>query len=76
MNKVEIIRKYAVYAVYIIFLTSFQVSFPDKLTFNGQIADLMFVFVVLVLLWSFNCCTVCLVVILSEETFDVLLLLY
>ena len=48
MNKVEIIRKYAVYAVYIIFLTSFQVSFPDKLTFNGQIADLMFVFVVLV----------------------------
>lgn len=48
MNKVEIIRKYAVYTVYIILISCFQVSFPDKLSFNGQIADLMMVFVVLV----------------------------
>ena len=48
MNKVELIRKVALYSVYILFLTCFQVSFPDKLSLNGQIADLMFVFVVLV----------------------------
>ncbi|MCR5803576.1 MAG: hypothetical protein K6G47_04885 [Clostridia bacterium] len=48
MNKVELIRKIVVYSVYILFLTCFQVSFPDKLSLNGQIADLMFVFVVLV----------------------------
>ena len=41
------IRKIVVYAVYIILLSSFQVSFPDKISFLGQTADLMFVFVVL-----------------------------
>ena len=45
--RIDLIRKIALYAVYIILLTCFQVSFPDKLSFNGQIADLMFVFVVL-----------------------------
>lgn len=48
MNKVGIIRKILVYAFYVIFLTCFQVSFPDKLSFGAQIADLMFVFVALV----------------------------
>jgi len=48
MSKVEIVRKYALYSVYILLLTCIQVSFPDKLSLNGQIADLMFVFVVLV----------------------------
>ena len=41
------IRKIVVYAVYIILLSSFQVSFPDRISFLGQTADLMFVFVVL-----------------------------
>ena len=45
--RIDLIRKIALYAVYIILLTCFQVSFPDKLSFNGQIAGLMFVFVVL-----------------------------
>ena len=41
------IRKVIVYAIYIILLSSLQVSFPDKFGFAGQTADLMFVFVVL-----------------------------
>ena len=41
------IRKIVVYAIYIILLSSIQVSFPDKLGFAGQTADLMFVFVIL-----------------------------
>ncbi|MBO4578767.1 MAG: hypothetical protein J5715_01310 [Clostridiales bacterium] len=41
------IRKIIVYAIYIILLSSLQVSFPDKMSFAGQTADLMFVFVVL-----------------------------
>lgn len=41
------IRKIIVYTVYIVLLSSFQVSFPDQLGFLGQTADLMFVFVVL-----------------------------
>ena len=41
------IRKIVVYAIYIILLSSLQVSFPDKFGFAGQTADLMFVFVVL-----------------------------
>lgn len=47
-SKLSLIRKILVYAVYIIFLTCFQVSFPDKISFGAQIADLMFVFVSLV----------------------------
>ena len=41
------VRKVVVYAVYIILLSSLQVSFPDAFGFLGQTADLMFVFVVL-----------------------------
>lgn len=41
------IRKIVVYAIYIILLSSFQVSFPDTISFLGQTADLVFVFVVL-----------------------------
>ncbi|MBR2549485.1 MAG: hypothetical protein IKE92_05605 [Clostridiales bacterium] len=46
-NTKSIIRKVIVYAVYIILLSSIQVSFPDAFTFLGQTADLVFVFVVL-----------------------------
>ena len=42
-----IIRKIIVYAVYIILLSSIQVSFPDAFSFAGQTADMVFVFVVL-----------------------------
>lgn len=48
MNKKGLVRKILVYSVYILFIACFQVSFPDKLTFGTQIADLMFVFVALV----------------------------
>ena len=41
------IRKIIVYAIYIILLSSLQVSFPDAFSFAGQTADLVFVFVVL-----------------------------
>ena len=41
------IRKIVVYAVYIILLTSLQVSFPDTFSLFGQTADITFVFVVL-----------------------------
>ena len=41
------IRKVIVYAIYIFLLSSLQVSFPDSFSFLGQVADLMFVFVVL-----------------------------
>ena len=41
------IRKIVVYAVYIILLTSLQVSFPEAFTALGQTADITFVFVVL-----------------------------
>jgi len=41
------IRKIIVYTVYVILLSSFQVSFPDKISLWGQTADLMLVFVVL-----------------------------
>ena len=41
------IRKIVVYAIYIILLSSLQVSFPERISFLGQTADLVFVFVVL-----------------------------
>ena len=41
------IRKVILYSVYILLFASLQVSFPDAMSFRGQIADLMFVFVVL-----------------------------
>ena len=48
MKKEPLIRKIVVYLILILFISSFQVSFPEVLSFHGQIADLMFVFVVLV----------------------------
>lgn len=47
MKKKEIIRKFVVYGVYIIFLSALQVSFSDSFSINGQVADLMLVFVIL-----------------------------
>ena len=47
MNKIELVRKYLLYVIYVLLITCIQVSFPDKMSLNGQIADLMFVFVVL-----------------------------
>lgn len=41
------VRKVIVYTVYILLFACLQVSFPDTMSFRGQIADLMFVFVVL-----------------------------
>lgn len=41
------VRKIVVYAIYIVLLSSIQVSFPEAFTFLGQTADLVFVFVVL-----------------------------
>lgn len=48
MNKLPLIRKIAVYIIYVLFFSCFQVSFPGILSFNGQIADLMFVLCVLI----------------------------
>ena len=48
MKRLPLIRKFIVYAIYILFFSCFQVSFPGIISFNGQIADLMFVFCVLV----------------------------
>lgn len=47
MDRKLLIRKFVVYAVYILLFTSFQVTFPRVMTFHGQVADLMFVFVVM-----------------------------
>lgn len=41
------VRKIIVYAIYIILLSSIQVSFPDSFSFLGQTTDFVFVFVVL-----------------------------
>jgi len=46
-SKTSLIRKFAVYAAYILFLTSFQVTFRGLLSLQGLYPDLMFVFVVL-----------------------------
>lgn len=47
MDRRRLIRKIIVYAVYILLLSSLQVSYPNRLGFAGQTADLAFVFVVL-----------------------------
>ena len=47
MDRRKLIRKIVVYAVYILLLSSLQVSYPNRLGFGGQTADLAFVFVVL-----------------------------
>ncbi len=40
-------RRIILYTVYLLLFACLQVSFPDAISFRGQIADLMFVFVVL-----------------------------
>lgn len=47
MKQRKLIRKILVYAIYILLLSSIQVSYPNRLGFGGQTADLAFVFVVL-----------------------------
>lgn len=47
MDRRRLIRKIVVYAVYILLLSSLQVSYPNRLGFWGQTADITFVFVVL-----------------------------
>lgn len=47
MKHRKLIRKILVYAIYILLLSSLQVSYPNRLGFGGQTADLAFVFVVL-----------------------------
>lgn len=47
MDRRKLIRKILVYAIYILLLSSLQVSYPYSFGFGGQIADFTFVFVVL-----------------------------
>lgn len=47
MRRSTKIRKYAVYALYLLLFSTIQVTFPGILTFYGLRADLMFVLVVL-----------------------------
>lgn len=47
MDRRKLIRKILVYAIYILLLSSLQVSYPGNFGFAGQTADLTFVFVVL-----------------------------
>lgn len=47
MTRKERIRKIVVFSVYILTLSSVQVTFPEFFTFHGQVADLMLVFVVM-----------------------------
>lgn len=48
MTRNENIRRIAVYSVYILVLSSLQVTFSDVFAFAGQTADFMLVFVVVV----------------------------
>jgi hypothetical protein len=47
MDRRKLIRKIIVYAIYILLLSSLQVSYPGRFGFGGQTADITFVFVVL-----------------------------
>jgi len=51
MNRSGLIRKILVTAVYVLFFTSFQVTFPGLITLSGLHPDLMFV---LVVLWAYQ----------------------
>jgi len=48
MDRKSRIRQIIVYALYVFLLASFQVSFPQFISIRGQVADIMFVLVVLV----------------------------
>lgn len=47
MNRIPLIRKLVVYILLVLLISSFQVSFPEFISFHGQIADFMFVFIAL-----------------------------
>lgn len=47
MKRNDRIRQIAVYAIYVIFFSALQVSFPQQLSFRGQTADFMLVIVIL-----------------------------
>ena len=47
MRRPQQIRKYVVYALYLLLFSTVQVTFPGIVTFYGLRADLMFVLVVL-----------------------------
>ncbi|MBR1797219.1 MAG: hypothetical protein IJ757_04305 [Clostridiales bacterium] len=47
MRRPELIRKYLVYAVYLLLFSTLQVTFPGVISFYGIHADIMFVIVVL-----------------------------
>ncbi len=47
MKRSDRIRQIAVYAIYIMFFSALQVSFPQQLSFRGQTADFMLVIVIL-----------------------------
>jgi len=48
MNRALMVRKILVYTIYIFLISCFQVSFPQFMSFHGQVADLMLVFTALV----------------------------
>lgn len=47
MNRKAHIRQVAIYLLYILFFSTLQVSFPQSLSFRGQVADFMIVLVIL-----------------------------
>lgn len=47
MNRKDRTRQIAVYVIYILFFSTLQVTFPQTLSFRGQTADFMMVFVIL-----------------------------
>ena len=48
VEKKILIRKIIVYVIFTLLFSCFQVSFPNRLTLFGQVADLMLVYVILV----------------------------
>ena len=48
MRRPALIRKILVYVVYTLLVCCFQVSFPEIMSYRGQVADLMLVFTVVV----------------------------
>ena len=47
MRRKQLVRKIVVYAIYILLITTFQVTFPGVISLSGLHPDLMFVMVVL-----------------------------
>lgn len=47
LNRNDRIRQIALYIIYVLFFSTLQVTFPQVLSFRGQTADFMMVFVIL-----------------------------